>query len=257
MQEMVERYLAAWNETDASRRRKLVDELWAQDGSYTDPLADAHGRAEIAGLIGAVQQQFPDFVFTLGGPVDAHHEQARFKSLILLCKACLRAFDRGRRIQPHVSTWCRCQPHHSCRQAIEPGLPGSCRLGFRSVCIRLFLICPCDHFHAATHGCCLCAQFRHAPRQHHGHQQRLSEPHRSLIVSLFGPAYRNRKSPHIRLNYLSFDRPAFGRHVFSGHAQNRTPIIRFKCPALLKPVAIESVSSRRYSAENSTSERGR
>src|SRR2546421_419654 len=78
MQEMVERYLAAWNETDASRRRKLVDELWAEDGGYTDPLGDANGRAEIDGLIGAVQQQFPDFVFTLGGPVDAHHEQARF-----------------------------------------------------------------------------------------------------------------------------------------------------------------------------------
>ena len=78
MQEMVERYLAAWNEKDASRRRKLVDELWAEDGSYTDPLGDANGPAEIDGLIGAVQQQFPDFVFTLGGPVDAHHEQARF-----------------------------------------------------------------------------------------------------------------------------------------------------------------------------------
>ena len=68
MQEIVERYLAAWNEKDASRRRKLVDELWAEDGSYTDPLADANGPAEIDGLIGAVQQQFPDFVFTLGGP---------------------------------------------------------------------------------------------------------------------------------------------------------------------------------------------
>ena len=78
MQEIVERYLAAWNETDAERRRGLVDELWAEDGSYTDPLADARGRAEIDGLIGAVQQQFPGFVFTLGGPVDAHHEQARF-----------------------------------------------------------------------------------------------------------------------------------------------------------------------------------
>ena len=78
MQEIVERYIAAWNETDASRRRKLVDELWAEDGSYTDPLADAHGREEIDGLIGAVQQQFPDFAFTLGGMVDTHHDQARF-----------------------------------------------------------------------------------------------------------------------------------------------------------------------------------
>jgi hypothetical protein len=78
MQEIAERYLAAWNEKDAAKRRSLVDELWAPDGSYTDPLADAHGRAEIDGLIGAVQAQFPDFVFTLGGAVDAHHDQARF-----------------------------------------------------------------------------------------------------------------------------------------------------------------------------------
>ena len=78
MQEIVERYIAAWNEKDAQRRRGLVDALWAEDGSYTDPLADARGPAEIDGLIGAVQEQFPGFVFTLGGPVDANHNQARF-----------------------------------------------------------------------------------------------------------------------------------------------------------------------------------
>jgi hypothetical protein len=78
MQEIVEKYLAAWNETDPAKRRALVDEVWAEDGSYTDPLADVRGRAEIDGLIGAVQQQFPGFVFTLGGTVDAHHGQARF-----------------------------------------------------------------------------------------------------------------------------------------------------------------------------------
>ena len=59
MQEIIERYIAAWNETDPARRRGLVDSLWAADGSYTDPLADAHGREEIDGLIGAVQGQFP------------------------------------------------------------------------------------------------------------------------------------------------------------------------------------------------------
>ena len=78
MQEIVEKYLAAWNETDPAKRRALVDEVWAPDGRYTDPLADARGRAEIDGLIGAVQAQFPGFVFTLGGTVDSHHDQARF-----------------------------------------------------------------------------------------------------------------------------------------------------------------------------------
>ncbi len=78
MQEIIERYIAAWNETDPSQRRGLVDALWAADGSYTDPLADARGRAEIDGLIGAVQEQFPGFAFSLGGPVDGHHNQARF-----------------------------------------------------------------------------------------------------------------------------------------------------------------------------------
>jgi hypothetical protein len=78
MQEIIERYLDAWNETDAASRRELVGSLWAADGSYTDPLADVRGPDAIAGLIGAAQQQFPGLVFTLGGPVDANHHQARF-----------------------------------------------------------------------------------------------------------------------------------------------------------------------------------
>ena len=78
MQEIIKRYLEAWNETDAVKRGELVAALWAADGSYTDPLADVRGPDAIAALIGAAQQQFPGLVFTLGGPVDANHNQARF-----------------------------------------------------------------------------------------------------------------------------------------------------------------------------------
>jgi len=78
VQKIIERYIAAWNETDAAKRRGLVAELWAADGSYTDPLADVRGPEAIAELIGAAQQQFPGLVFTLGGPADANHHQARF-----------------------------------------------------------------------------------------------------------------------------------------------------------------------------------
>lgn len=77
LQQLAERYLAAWNETDPAARRKLVDEVWAEDGRYTDPLAAVAGREAIDGLLGAAQAQFPGMRFTLG-PVDAHHDIARF-----------------------------------------------------------------------------------------------------------------------------------------------------------------------------------
>jgi hypothetical protein len=78
MQEIVERYIDSWNETDPGLRRGLIDSLWAADGSYTDPLADVRGRDQIDAVVAAAQQQFPGLAFTLGGPVDGHHNQARF-----------------------------------------------------------------------------------------------------------------------------------------------------------------------------------
>ena len=78
MQDIVERYLAAWNETDPQARRTLIDGLWAEDACYTDPVGQAQGRAVIDAMIAAVQAQFPDLEFSLAGPVDAHHQQARF-----------------------------------------------------------------------------------------------------------------------------------------------------------------------------------
>jgi hypothetical protein len=75
---VVQRYLAAWNETDPARRRAAVEEAFASDVRYVDPLAAVEGHAALDGLIGAVQSQFPGLVFSSGGPVDAHHEQTRF-----------------------------------------------------------------------------------------------------------------------------------------------------------------------------------
>jgi hypothetical protein len=76
--EVIERYIACWNQTDPGLRRKLIDEVWAQDASYTDPLGEATGREAIDATIAAVQEQFPGFSFTLLGQVDSHHHQARF-----------------------------------------------------------------------------------------------------------------------------------------------------------------------------------
>ncbi|MDT5017495.1 MAG: hypothetical protein QOD39_3655 [Mycobacterium sp.] len=76
--DIAQRYIDTWNETDPSARRAAVDQLYTEDARYVDPMAAAEGREAIASMIGAVQDQFPDFRFRLAGPVDAHHNQARF-----------------------------------------------------------------------------------------------------------------------------------------------------------------------------------
>ncbi len=75
---LAERYITTWNDTDAASRRRAVDELWAPDARYVDPMVIAEGRDQIDATIGAVQAQFPGLVFRLAGPVDGHHDQARF-----------------------------------------------------------------------------------------------------------------------------------------------------------------------------------
>ena len=74
----IDDYIAAWNEGDESRRRELVSRTFADDATYVDPLVSSEGTDGIATMIGAVQQQFPGFRFRLAGPVDGHHNQARF-----------------------------------------------------------------------------------------------------------------------------------------------------------------------------------
>lgn len=76
--DLIRRYIATWNEQDPELRRKMIDEVWAENASYIDPLVVAEGRDAIDATIAAVQQQFPDFGFRLAGPVDAHHNLARF-----------------------------------------------------------------------------------------------------------------------------------------------------------------------------------
>ena len=78
MSDLLENYLACWNETDPAARRALLEAHWAADATYTDPLADVAGHDALDATIAAVQAQFPGWVFAPGGPVDAHHQQARF-----------------------------------------------------------------------------------------------------------------------------------------------------------------------------------
>lgn len=75
---VVDTYLAGLNEADGDRRRQLVRTAWAEDGTFWDPLAEAAGHEQIAGLADAVQQMFPGARFARTSGVDAHHRFVRF-----------------------------------------------------------------------------------------------------------------------------------------------------------------------------------
>ncbi len=79
VQTIVTRYIEAFNETDSEQRRTLLKGLYTADCTYTDPHVDLRGAEQINGFIEQTQEQFPGLTFTLGGPIDAHHNQARFQ----------------------------------------------------------------------------------------------------------------------------------------------------------------------------------
>ncbi|MEU3528657.1 nuclear transport factor 2 family protein [Streptomyces sp. NPDC038707] len=74
----VARYFDAWNAAGPEQVAKAVAVAWTEDGRYTDPLADVAGHDGIAAVIAAVHERFPGFVFRPLGPVDGHHDTARF-----------------------------------------------------------------------------------------------------------------------------------------------------------------------------------
>lgn len=74
----IARYLDMWNETDTTRRAEKVRIICADNATYTDPKTDVSGHEAINAFIGAVREQTPGMAFTLAGPVDTHHDIARF-----------------------------------------------------------------------------------------------------------------------------------------------------------------------------------
>lgn len=74
---VAQRYIDTWNEQDGGKRRALIEELYAPGVEFTDPLVQLLGTDAIDEMVAGVQGQFAGLVFGLG-PVDGHHDIARF-----------------------------------------------------------------------------------------------------------------------------------------------------------------------------------
>ncbi len=69
MNDLIDRYLACWNETDSAARRDLITKTWADDASYIDPLVNAQGHDAIDAAI-AAHHDVARFSWGLGGDGD-------------------------------------------------------------------------------------------------------------------------------------------------------------------------------------------
>jgi hypothetical protein len=76
--ELVNGYIAIWNERDDTRRRTLIAQTWTDDTRYLDPLMRGEGHAGIDAMIQAVQERFVGHHFRQLGTVDAHNNTMRF-----------------------------------------------------------------------------------------------------------------------------------------------------------------------------------
>ena len=75
---LINRYIDAWNETNAEQRRHLVAGTWTEDGDYLDPLMSGSGHDSIATMIALAQERFPGHRFELSFGPDAHNDCVRF-----------------------------------------------------------------------------------------------------------------------------------------------------------------------------------
>jgi len=76
--DLVDRYIAMWNETDAQRRRELIARTWTEAATYVDPMLKSEGRDGIDAMVAAVQAKYPGHTFRRTGDVDAHNDRIRF-----------------------------------------------------------------------------------------------------------------------------------------------------------------------------------
>ena len=76
--DVIAAYVAAWAERDEAARRRLLERAWADDGTYTDPLAHVLGREALVQHIGLFQQQAPMVRLVRASGIDEHHGVLRF-----------------------------------------------------------------------------------------------------------------------------------------------------------------------------------
>ena len=74
----VDTYFDMWNETDPAKRAELIEQAWASEGRYVDPVLEADGHDALSEMVAGVHAQFPGQRFERTSGIDVHHNLVRF-----------------------------------------------------------------------------------------------------------------------------------------------------------------------------------
>jgi hypothetical protein len=78
--QLVENYIAAWNERDACARSEIIARTWTEDGGYLDPHRSGDGHDQISAMMATVHNAFdPKYRFRLKSTIDSYGDRIRFQ----------------------------------------------------------------------------------------------------------------------------------------------------------------------------------
>ena len=81
IEELVDRYIAVWNEPDAEARRKNIPTLWTEDGANLTKSLEARGYEALEARIASAHEKFVrtgGFVFKSMNRTESHHNVVTF-----------------------------------------------------------------------------------------------------------------------------------------------------------------------------------
>jgi hypothetical protein len=78
LEALITRYCDAWGEPDPEQRQQLLAQVWAEQGTYTDPAVHLSGRQALGDYIGKILRRYPGARIVRTSAVDTHHGLLRF-----------------------------------------------------------------------------------------------------------------------------------------------------------------------------------
>jgi len=73
-EELIDKYFESLNETDAKRRRALVEQVWTESGVFVYPGQEVKGFASISSDVERVQKQYPGALVCRESRIEVVHD---------------------------------------------------------------------------------------------------------------------------------------------------------------------------------------